>query len=124
MRPDPVGARPREGGAALRTEELVRGAIIALLSVVAGYWILVPAEESGRGPVSGGQVAMIAIAIGLQVAVFAGNWLVRRWEVAHGMEGAISPHARHVLQLIADGVSVLLFAFAVFGGIAGAALSI
>ena len=119
MRPD-----PRVGGAALRTEEIVRGAIIAVISGVAGYWILGPAGESGRGPVSGGQVAMIAIAIALQVAVFAGNWLVRRWEVAHGMEGAISPQARHVLQLIADGVSVLLFAFSVFGGIAGAALSI
>lgn len=102
----------------------MRGALIAVISVVAGFWILRPAEESGRGPVSGGQVAMIAIAIGLQVAVFAGNWAVRRWEAAHGMEGAISPHARHVLQLVADGVSVLLFAFAVFGGIAGAALSI
>jgi hypothetical protein len=108
----------------LRTVDWVRGAIIGLISLVAGFWILRPAAESGRAPVSGGQVALIAIAIGLQVAVFAGTWLARRWENARGMPGAISPHALHVLQLLADGVTVLLFALAVFGGIAGAALAI
>jgi hypothetical protein len=53
-----------------------------------------------------------------------GNWLVGRYERAHGLEGQLAPTARHILGLVADGVSVLLFALAVFGGIAGAALSI
>ena len=115
-------ATPRRDG--LRAEDAVRGVLIGVISVAAGFWILRPAEGSGRAPATGGQVAMIAIAVGLQLAVFAGNWLVRRWERVHGMEGQVAPHARHVLQLLADGASVLLFALAVFGGIGGAALSI
>src|SRR5687767_3973784 len=101
----------------LRTEDVVRGVLIALISLVAGYWILVPAEDAALGPFEGRRLAYLGIAIALQLGVLAGNWVVRRYERAHGMEGLIAPQARHVLQLMADGVSVLLFALAVFGGI-------
>ena len=115
-------ARPAADG--LRTEDVVRGVLIAVISAVAGYWILVPAEDAALGPFEGKRLAYIGVAIALQLGVLAGNWLVRRYERAHGMEGQIAPDARHVLQLLADGVSVLLFALAVFGGIVGAANTI
>jgi hypothetical protein len=105
----------------LRTEDVVRGVLIAVISLVAGYWILVPAEDAALGRFEGKRLAYICIAVALQVVVLAGNWLVRRYERAHGMEGQIAPDARHVLQLLADGVTVLLFALAVFGGVIGAA---
>jgi hypothetical protein len=108
----------------LRTADVARGAVIALISLVAGYWILVPNEDAVLGSFTGRRLAYIGIAVALQVGVMAGNWGVRRYERAHGMEGQIAPDARHVLQLLADGVSVLLFALAVFGGIVGAANSI
>jgi hypothetical protein len=105
----------------MRTADFARGVIIALVSLLAGYWILAPKQDAVLGQPSGNRLAYIGIAVGLQVLVLGGNWLVRRYERAHGMEGQIAPDARHVLQLLADGVSVLLFALAVFGGIVGAA---
>jgi hypothetical protein len=108
------------GATGLRTEDAVRGVIIAIVSAVAGYWILVPATEAQARAVSPRALALVAIGIALQLLVIGGNWLVRRYERAHGMEGQLAPQGRHVLQLLADGVSVLLFAMAVFGGIAGA----
>jgi hypothetical protein len=105
----------------MRTADFARGVLIALISLLAGYWILAPRDESKLGPFEGHRLAYVGIAIGLQVLVMGGNWLVRRYERATGMEGQIAPDARHVLQLLADGVSVLLFALAVFGGIVGAA---
>jgi hypothetical protein len=108
----------------MRTADFARGVIIALVSVLAGYWILAPKQDAALGPLAGKRLTYIGIAVGLQLFVLGGNWLVRRYERAHGMEGQIAPDARHVLQLLADGVSVLLFALAVFGGIVGAASDI
>lgn len=105
----------------LRAADVARGALIALISLVAGYWIIVPAEDAAPGRFEGRRLAFIGIAVALQLAVLAGNWLVRRYERAHGMEGQVAPGARHVLQLLTDGVTVLLFALAVFGGVIGAA---
>lgn len=113
--------KARSAADGLRTGDLARGALIALISLVAGYWIIVPAEDAALGRFEGKRLAWIVIAVAVQVVVLAGNWLVRRYERAHGMEGQIAPDARHVLQLLADGVTVLLFALAVFGGVIGAA---
>jgi hypothetical protein len=112
-------ARPAADG--MRTADFARGVIIALVSLLAGYWVLAPKQDAALGPLAGKRLAYIGIAVGLQLFVLGGNWLVRRYERAHGMEGQIAPDARHILQLLADGVSVLLFALAVFGGIVGAA---
>ena len=115
-------ARPASSGMA--TADLVRGAVIALISLVASYWIIVPKQDAALGPLEGRRLWLLGVALALQVAVMGGNWLVRRYERAQGMEGQLAPDARHILQLLADGVSVLLFALAVFGGIVGAAASI
>jgi hypothetical protein len=108
----------------LQTADIARGVVIAVISLLAGYWILVPSGDAALGPFHARRIAFIAIAVALQVGVLAGNWAVRRYERAHGMDGLLAPDARHVLQLLADGVSVLLFALAVFGGIVGAASDI
>jgi hypothetical protein len=111
--------------ASLRAQDLARGVLIAVISLVAGYWILVPPEEgTAQARMSPGSIRLVLIGIALQVVVIGGNWLVRRYERANGLEGQLAPEARHILQLLADGVSVLLFALAVFGGIVGAASSI
>jgi hypothetical protein len=117
-----VKARPAADGMAVA--DMVRGAIIGLVSLVAGYWIMVPKGDALLGPLEGRRLWLLGIALALQVAVMGGNWLVRRYERAQGMEGQLAPDARHILQLLADGVSVLLFALAVFGGIVGAAANI
>jgi hypothetical protein len=119
-----AGAMKSRAADGLHTGDVVRGVLIALISALAGYWILVPAEDAALGPFEGRRLAYLGVAIALQLGVLAGNWLVRRFERAHGMDGQLAPGARHVLQLLADGASVLLFAIAVFGGIVGAANSI
>jgi hypothetical protein len=115
-------AAPAAGGLAMA--DLARGAVIALISLVAGYWIMVPKQDAVLGPLAGRRLWLLGIALALQLFVLGGNWLVRRYERANDMEGQLAPDARHILQLLADGVSVLLFALAVFGGIVGAASSI
>jgi hypothetical protein len=122
---DGVKGQPRDAAVGLRAQDYVRGVLIAIISAVAGYWILVPeAEGAARGAMSSRGVAMVAVGVALQLGVIGGNWLVARYERAHGLQGQLAPTARHILQLLADGVSVLLFALAVFGGIVGAANSI
>ena len=111
--------------AALRAQDYARGLLIAVISLVAGYWIITPpADGAAQARIAPGGIAMIAIGVALQLAVIGGNWWVTRYERAHGLQGQLAPGARHVLQLLADGVSVLLFALAVFGGVIGAAGSI
>lgn len=114
-------AKGRSAADGLRTADIARGAILAAVSLLAGYWILVPAGDAAPGASGGRRLAYVGIAIALQLFVMAGSWLVRRFERAQGMDGLLAPDARHALQLLADGVSVLLFALAVFGGIVGAA---
>jgi hypothetical protein len=109
---------------AYRLPDAARGVLIAVISVFVGYAVLQPVDPSVRAPPSSGSLKMLGIALLLQVGMLLGNWLVGRYERAHGLEGQLAPTARHILGLVADGVSVLLFALAVFGGIAGAALSI
>lgn len=116
---------PGARDASLRAQDLVRGVLIGLISLVAGYWIIVPPQEgTAQARMSPGSIKLIVIGVALQVMVMTGDWLVRRYERANGLEGQVAPQARHILQLLADGVSVLLFAMAVFGGIVGAASSI
>jgi uncharacterized protein YneF (UPF0154 family) len=109
----------------LRTQDAVRGVLIAVVSAVAGYVaIRPPGENEARFSLSPGSLAMIAIGVALQVVVIGGNWLARRYERAHGLDGQLAPVARQILQLVADGVSVLLIALGVFGGIFATASSI
>ena len=109
---------------AFRLPDTARGLLIAAISVAVGYTVLQPVDPAARAPLSGGSLEMLGIALALQLGVLGGNWLVGRYERAHGLEGQLAPAGRHVLSLLADGVSVLLFALAVFGGIAGRALTL
>lgn len=109
----------------LRGQDLVRGLVIGLISLVAGYWIIVPVQEgTAQARMSPGSIKLVVIGVLLQIMVMTGDWLVRRYERANGLQGQLAPTARQILQLLADGVCVLLFAMAVFGGIVGAASSI
>jgi len=106
-------------------QDAVRGVLIAVVSAVTGYVAIHPPGENEAGfSLSPRSLAMIAIGIALQLGVIGGNWLARRYERAHGIEGQLAPMARYILQLLADGVSVLLVALAVFGGIFATASSI
>lgn len=57
---------------------------------------------------------MILIGIGLQVMVLMGRLLSERYERSHGLPDQLSPIVVYVLELVADGVTVLLFALATY----------
>ena len=61
---------------------------------------------------------MLLIGLGLQLISFAIRKIVTRYERAHGIEGFLSPLALFIFELVADAVTVLLFALATFRGIA------
>ena len=111
--------------ASLRAQDVVRGLLIGIISLVAGYWIIVPAQEgTAQARMSPGSLKLVFVGVLLQALVMTGDWLVRRYERANNLQGQLAPAARHILQLLADGVCVLLFAMAVFGGVVGAAANI
>jgi hypothetical protein len=83
----------------LRLSSRVRGVLITAL--IAGYGWLV-------GQPQGSFTEGLLIAAVLQVAVI----LIRRW-----VPPAAHPAAMHVFELIADAITVLLFALSVLGGI-------
>jgi len=77
-----------------------RGVIIAVLIGIYG-WISRDGEASST--------VSLLIAAGVQIVVLA---------VRHLVPADRQPEAMSVIELIADGVTVLLFALGVFGGIA------
>jgi hypothetical protein len=84
----------------LRLSSRVRGVFIGVILIVYGFLV----QRSGAGFIEG-----LLIAAALQGGVL----LLRR----HAPD-ALVPQATYLLELIADGVTVLLFALGVFGGIA------
>ncbi len=101
----------------LRMSSAVRGILITY--GVAGFsWLFartLPTEEDS--PVRGMLVAF-GIGVALQVlALLVRAWL-KRYERAHGMEGALYPQAAALFALLADAVTVLLFAVTTFKAIA------
>lgn len=104
----------------LRAVDAARGAIITVIAGVVGYFALAPAPKPGQGElsISPTGLSMLLIGITLQLAILFGRPLIARFERARGLEGQVSPIAFHVFQLLADGLTVLLLALAVFGGIA------
>lgn len=61
---------------------------------------------------------MLLIGLAMQMVAFALRKIVTRYERAHGVEGFLSPLALFIFELVADGVTVLLFAVATLRGIA------
>ena len=86
----------------------VRGALIALLAFGIGF---LPDVQAGAGL---SPTTLIAIGIAIQLAIVAARWWARRLEHAHGLAGGFVPVVLQVGTLIADGVTVLLCALAVF----------
>jgi hypothetical protein len=104
----------------LRAADAARGVLITVISGVVGYFALIPAPKSGEGGfwITHNGLSMLLVAIALQLAIIFGRPLLARFERAQGMDGQVSPMAIHVAQLLADGATVLLFALAIFGGMA------
>jgi len=103
----------------LRATDAIRGVLITAIVGVVGYFAVRPAPESGQGGFALTRYGwlMLLIGVALQLVIIFGRPLMVRFERARDMEGQISPIVIYVLQLLADGVTVLLFALAVFGGL-------
>jgi hypothetical protein len=103
----------------LRATDAARGVLITVIIGVVGYFAVMPSPQPAQGGfwITHNGLTMLLIAIALQLAIIFGRPLLARIERAQGMDGQISPMVIHVLQLLADGATVLLFALAVFGGL-------
>ncbi len=101
---------------------VVRGVIIAY--GIGAYALISHKLGTTAGSDAGsfGESALYLIVIGLGLQVI--RWLVMRavgrYEKSRGLEGALSPTAAQAIDLLIDGVTVLLFAVATFRGIGGA----
>jgi hypothetical protein len=98
----------------LRLQTSIRGAIIGY--GIAAYALLVPASPVGAlspFPTFDGK-AMLLIGLVLQGMVLTGRALARRYEDAHLLQHEVTPLVVFVLELVADGVTVLLFALATY----------
>jgi hypothetical protein len=89
----------------LRRFGAIRTALIGYGVVAFGYLFARP--DAGPDDGTSG-LAFIAVGIGLQLALLAAGVFVRR----HAPDGAAAARAMFVLELVADGVTVLLFALA------------
>lgn len=67
---------------------------------------------------------LILIGFGLQAVRWVVLRVVARYERAHELDGALSPTVMYGIDLVIDGVTVLLFAVATFRGITGVATSV
>ena len=114
----PSGSRSRYER--LRLGGTVRSAIIAYGIGAVTYFFPQPmtlAESTTPAPAALA-LKMLLVGIGLQLLVLVVRWLVAGRNRAAGSEGSIAPVAVYVLELLVDGVTVLLFALATFRGIA------
>jgi hypothetical protein len=91
---------PQSSAHERRLSSTGRGVIIAALIAVYTWFMRVPTVSPS---------ASLLVAAGVQVAVIA----LRRFVPADRL-----PQAMYVFELIADGLTILLFALGVFGGIA------
>lgn len=97
---------------ALRTASRVRGILIAY-GVAAFGWLF----SRGSPDQPSNTVTLIGIGLGVQLVFLIARVLVKRYEREHGMANAFYPQAMYVLELLADAVTVLLFAIGTFRAI-------
>ena len=64
-----------------------------------------------------GASSAVAIGLAMQVGVLIARLLVKRYEREHGMHNQSYPRAMYLLELLADGVTVLLFAIGTYRAI-------
>lgn len=86
----------------LRRFGAARTALIGYGVAAFGYLF----ARSGASPDATSGILFIAVGIGLQIALLAAGVFVRR----HAPDGAAAARVMVVLELVADGVTVLLFA--------------
>ena len=105
-----------------RASDVMRGMLITAIVALVGYFAVLPAPAPGHGGfvMTHTGSLMLLVGVAMQLTILVGRPLLARYERARGIEGRLSPVAIHFLQLIADGLTVLLFALAVFGGISRA----
>ena len=109
--------RPALGS--LRAVDTARGVVITVIAGIVGYFGFAPTAKLGQGElsISPSGLTMLLIGMTLQLTILFGRPLIDRFERARGLEGQVAPIALQVCQLLADGLTVLLCALAVFGGI-------
>jgi hypothetical protein len=97
----------------LRMSTLARGVLITY-GVALFSWLfsskLPQAESSG--------LFAIGLGLGLQVLVLLARVVVKRYEREHGMHGELYPQAMYIVEMIADAITVALFAISTFNAIA------
>jgi hypothetical protein len=101
----------------------LRGALIAYGVAFFSWWFgrTLPEDSSVA---SSDNLYLIACGVGVQLTAWIAKWLTARYEREHGMSGMLTPAVASVVQLIIDGVTVMLFAIATFRSIALVASSI
>lgn len=101
----------------LRVSGTIRSAIIAY---GIGAMTLLLARSGGSDSVATAPrqlLYMVLGGLGLQVLLLLLRKLTARYKRAAGLEGQLSPLAVFLFELIADGVTVFLFALATYRGI-------
>ena len=99
-----------ESPQSLRVGTRVRGFIIAYGLAV--FAVLVPRRDESE--TFADALVVVATGLALQGLVILARFLTARYERRHRMEGQLLPAAMFVAELIADGVSVFLFALGTF----------
>jgi hypothetical protein len=104
----------------LRLHGAVRSAIIAFGIGAVTFVAPLPKSSAGSstpGPAAGA-LTMLRVGIGFQLLVLLVRKLTAGRDTGEGGEGNPAPFAMFVIELLADGLTVLLFAIATFRGIA------
>src|SRR5688572_26817851 len=102
-----------ESPQSLRVGTRVRGFIIAY--GLAAFAVLVPRRDESE--TFADAFVVVATGLALQGLVILARFLTARYERRHQIEGQLLPTAMFVAELIADGVSVFLFALGTFRAI-------
>ena len=101
----------------LRVSGTIRSAIIAY-GIGAMTLLLVRSGGGDSVAIAPRQVLhMVLTSLGLQALLLLIRTLTARYERAAGLEGYVSPLAAFLFELIADAVTVFLFALATYRGI-------
>jgi hypothetical protein len=97
----------------------VRGILIAY-GVAAFTWFFSQRIPQPTPDASPGALSPIAIGLLVQILLFVARIAVKRYERENAMDGELYPRAMYIIELLADGVTVLLFAVGTFRAILGA----
>ena len=117
-----ISTRSESKTASLRVTGAVRGLIIAY--GIGAYALISQKFATARpdtGSFTDSPLNLIVLGLVVQAVRWAVLWAVGRYEKAHDLEGALSPTVMYGVDLVIDGITVLLFAVATFQSISGVA---